>query len=153
MGRRHGPGAPHPGGTHTGSVRHCAISPDGSTLASSSSDGTIRLWETGPPPSGYGVRRVVSTAGSLAAQLTEDHEWVFEAIDAVESDQTLDRAVRDEALRLLYSQFGRMNEKSWSIARSPEKSAAEYRLAIRESTGALRGDPDNAMVINTLGVA
>ncbi len=138
---------------HRNRVRSVALSPDGRTVASSASDGTIRLWETGPPPSGYDPRRIVLTAATVVGALREEYEWTFQAIDAVESDQTMDPSVRDEALRFLYGDCFAMNERSWSIVRLPGKTVDEYLPALREAEAGIRANPDDGNLINTLGVA
>jgi tetratricopeptide (TPR) repeat protein len=138
---------------HDDTVNAVALSPDGRSIASASSDGSVRVWETGPPPSGDAARRIVREATALAGRMRREHTWTIQAIEAIESDRSLDAAVRDEAVRHLVSGGREFNEESWQVARKPGQSSADYRLAVRTAELAVQLGPDTASWVHTLGVA
>ena len=138
---------------HDDTVNCVALSPDGRSIASASRDGSVRVWETGPPPSGDTARRIVREATALAGRMRREHSWTIHAIEAIELDRSLDRAVRDEAVRRLVAGGYELNEKSWRVAREPGRPSEDYRLAVRTAELAVQLHSENASWTNTLGIA
>ena len=79
-----------------------------------------------------------------------------EVLETVNADRTLRDEVRQLALVVAgqYSENAlKLNGKSWLIVRRPDATPAEYQLALRQAEAACRGEPENGVYLNTLGIA
>jgi tetratricopeptide (TPR) repeat protein len=112
-------------------------------------------------------RRALDLAGPYGASLL-DHEAesvvnaLYETLlrPAVRTrllaDKTLSEPVRRRALTLaeqIPESASRLNAVSWSVVSQPEAAPGAYRLALEQAETACRLEPDNADMLNTLGVA
>ena len=72
------------------------------------------------------------------------------------ADKTLSEPVRRRALTLaeqIPESAGRLNEVSWSVVSRPDATPEAYRLALEQAETACRLEPENGLILNTLGVA
>jgi WD40 repeat protein len=79
-----------------------------------------------------------------------------EVLDALRADAGLSPAARQEALALAETypeDAGRLHSACWQVVRRPDAGAAAYEGALHQAEAACRLDPDNAIYLNTLGVA
>ena len=84
-------------GRHTDRVYTVLFSPDGRTIASSSSDHRLRFWETGPPPGGWGPRY----ASAVGHQRALVEQQVDAAVRGAQSSDAGAKTLNDTAWLLL----------------------------------------------------
>jgi WD40 repeat protein len=142
---------------HAGSAWVVAFSPDGSRIVSAGADGTLKLWETTRAPHALSARRrVVAQAQRQVAALYDTLGLARDVLARLEQDQGLDDAVREEAVRLVRCRGDNplaLNNRSWTIVESPNRSPGEYEFALSLAEAACVAAPGNATYLNTLGVA
>ena len=72
-------------------VVRIVFSPNGNSIVASMGDGTIRLWELEPPPSGQQPRRLAQEASRVATAALQSHAWSNDAVAAIRADNLLAR--------------------------------------------------------------
>jgi tetratricopeptide (TPR) repeat protein len=143
---------------HTGAVVAVAFSPDGRRIASGSIDHTMRVWELEPPTPELTRQRWLETqADRLVGNLIVREGDAPDAIVArLQGDPSLDGPVRAAALRRARLTRGNPEmayKRAWELARTPSRSAAEYRSAYELAEIACQSDPEHGTYVNILGVA
>jgi hypothetical protein len=101
-----GPGNRSRGGpvaAHTNYVFSLAFSPDGSSLASGSGDGTVRIWDTASPAIRHQARRQAEAlrpdAERLVARLFSELREPAQVVARIRADTKLSDLVRHLAVR------------------------------------------------------
>ncbi len=95
-------------------------------------------------------------AKDLVAKLFRELPLRVDVIAELRSATDLDEHMRAAALRLAIGSEDRaetLNEHAWEIVRSPERTAQEYKLALRKAEAMIEREPYNGYYLNTLGVA
>jgi hypothetical protein len=138
---------------HTVTVDGVAYSPDGRHLASASTDGTVKVWDAAElTPQMLIEREARGLVQFLFAKLLPRSE----VLAAIRADATINHSVRQEALKLAetYTENANaLNDASWAVVSKPGADPAAYERALRQAEAACRLAPNNAMYLNTLGVA
>jgi WD40 repeat protein/serine/threonine protein kinase len=138
---------------HTNSVRGVAFSPDGRRLASAGTDGTVRVWEASPVPEAvWRQRQLVSRVTSLFGELALREE----VLAALRKDPALGEADREFALQVAQTSSEdprQLNGAAWKVVKAHDAGKDAYALARRQAEAAVRLDPGNEAMLNTLGVA
>ena len=133
--------------TSQGSQPFTAFSPDGSRLFSASNR-SVRVWNTnssyypGAAEHVSRLQREFPLAGGLVAHLR--------------ADRKLDAGLREAAIKLVQSQGENaemLNRIAWSVVRTPNQKAEDYRSALWWAEAATKAARWDAPVLNTLGVA
>jgi WD40 repeat protein/serine/threonine protein kinase len=125
-----------------------AFAPDGATLASAWSDGTIRLWNASAKRHEQRARDLVD-AFLFTGPLADD------VVTALERETGVDPAIRAEAVRQARSHRddpAALNSAAWRIVRVPNESERQYARALRLAQKAVLTGY-TADRLNTLGVA
>jgi len=163
---------------HTQEVRSAAFSPDGTRIVTASRDGTARVWESVPYRERYlaiaSARAAQArVAGPLEARIKagEDLDTLTQAIIANAALSAVNRTSslivvqqeRDrrallsraaaEASRMAADEAGDLNWRAWRVVAVSTSSPAAYVLALEQATRAAALAPDDANIVNTLGVA
>jgi tetratricopeptide (TPR) repeat protein len=79
-----------------------------------------------------------------------------EVLAAIRADASLSEAVRQEALKLAETfpeNAAALNDASWAVVHQPGADTAAYQRALRQAEAACLLFPNDANVVNTLGVA
>jgi WD40 repeat protein len=100
--------------------------------------------------------RVRAEAAHLVGPLFAKPLLRAEVLAALHADAYLHPPVRQEALRLAETfpeNALELNDASWEVVRQPGADAAAYARALRQAEAACRLTPNNAIHLNTLGVA
>jgi Flp pilus assembly protein TadD len=116
----------------------------------------LRLWETGPPPSGTGPRKTAAAARDILDRLFQKHVFASDVIDALLADTKLDRAVHAAALRIAKARGDNpypLNQEAWAVVQKPGATADASALALRKAETAHRVDPEHGPIQTTLGAA
>jgi serine/threonine protein kinase/WD40 repeat protein len=146
---------------HTHEVTSVAVSPDGKQLASASVDGSVIIWNSEFPRTGSAAerhrRQIGQRAGQLLDQLLAEYFTWSNVVKQLESDDSISREVRDEAIRLARARDDgnlaqELNESSWETVSVPGREHSEYERALRQAQAACAVQK-NALILNTLGVA
>jgi hypothetical protein len=133
-----------------------AIGFRGDTLVISHTEGVTLFEPKRPEPAIATARdrtirsRTLIDAGFATRKLSS------EVADSIRADGSLTTAQRDDALALLSAVGDHgavLNSEAWGLAVSPAKSLASYQRGRTLATRAVQMLPDNAMLLNTLGVA
>jgi len=156
-----------------------AVSASGEFLLTGYGDGSVRTWFTRGDEllrvAGERVTRELTrterqqyaellgqdNAAELAAMrrldtLDAETALVADAVERVRADAALSEPVRAAALRILGGRHDdpkSLNERAWNVARTPGRSADEYRRALRWAAAGALVTPDDGNMLNTLGVA
>jgi hypothetical protein len=106
---------------HHGFVWTLAFSPDGATLASSSGDTTVRLWDTVPRKTRFQALREAEAlrpeAERLVEQLWREKNDPAEVVAALRSDRVPGEALRHAALRAVL----RRVQASGAVSGNPQE--------------------------------
>jgi WD40 repeat protein/tRNA A-37 threonylcarbamoyl transferase component Bud32 len=134
-----------------------AISPDGKTIAANSGEGNITLFESTVPADGYRSRRIVQTAQKNVEQLYKKLNSYHNVIDALVTDNTLERPVRTLALQIadacLWEDADMLNKECLAVVSMPKGDIETYKGALEKASKAKDFEPDNWSILNTLGIA
>jgi tetratricopeptide (TPR) repeat protein len=136
----------------TGPVEQVAFSPDGHRLAAISGC-VVTVWDARPLTPEL---REEQEASALVAFLFTMPLPKADMIEHIRSKATLREGARRKALVLaeLYQDNPKgLNKASWRVACQPGRSAAQYRLALRQAETACALVPGHGSYLNTLGVA
>jgi WD40 repeat protein len=138
---------------HSSGVLCVAFSPDGQRIASGSIDHTAKVWDTSLPTADQVLRR---PAALQVASLFRSLLLRNDVIDRIRQDPKSDSSLRALALQIA-ERFPEdpmmLNNTSWLIAVKPDRTAEDYRRALRYAEEACRLAPREATFVNTLGVA
>jgi hypothetical protein len=138
---------------HTSLVWGVAFAPDGRRLASAGSDQTVRVWEASPVAAEVWRQRWLV---SQVASLFEELFFRKEVLAALRKDPTLGEADRAFALQVAQTHPENswpLNEAAWKVVQAPDAGKDAYARALRWAEAAVRLEPGNEMILNTLGVA
>jgi WD40 repeat protein/serine/threonine protein kinase len=156
---------------HVGIVRTVAFSPDGTQLVSASDEGGARIWDSVPHRVRYPVIVAVRCA---AAEVEQPLTWRMEAGEDLNAiardlagDASLSAAVRTASLALVDREMerrygvsrvsgnmaSRLNEMAWPVLVTPNAPPEAVAAALENAQRAAGMLPDDADVVNTLGVA
>jgi tetratricopeptide (TPR) repeat protein len=105
---------------------------------------------------GYGNGLVQQQAYRLVFDLFAKPTVKGDVIDKVRKNHALSEPVRQEALALAERWQGNsslLNSASWAVVGTPGRDQAAYRPALLQAEEAGRLAPNNADILNTLGVA
>ena len=147
---------------HKGWVTALDFCPDGRTLASGSSDQSVKLWDL-HTHSGRGQERATFS----------DHQGLVSAVRFSFDGQVLASAGRDGTVRLRWAaseetieqqlldyrrrereaKANEYNNQAWMLATSPSRQAREAKKAVLMAKKAVELDPGFGKYWNTLGVA
>jgi len=132
------------------------FSPDGKTIASGPFDHTITLWESTPPAGGYGRRKHGEAARKIVDELHEIHSY-HKVISQLQQDTMLGPAVRKLALQIANSRkwedAERLKREAWKIVIFANKNNEEYQAALEKVKRAHGWEPNDPVILNTLGAA
>jgi hypothetical protein len=126
---------------HTMIVHTVAFSPDGQRLASGGDDMTVKIWEVTPLTPKLRLQR---QAAALVNRLSAELGLKEAVIEQLQSDATLDEALRQQALAMadcFREDPWRLNQLGYFTLRHPGADTAKYRLALRQAEAALRLAP------------
>ena len=137
-----------------------AFSPDGQRLAAVSGDqfdvgrpSEVRIWDARPWTE---ERRQEREAIGLYQQLRDTVALKQEMLAVLSTDETVPEPIRQRVQPLVeqYREHARvLNSVSWSAVRRPGQSITVYQRALRQALVANQLEPNNADLLNTLGVA
>ena len=138
---------------HLSGVLGLAFSPDGNRIASASTDLTVKIWDAASPtPETFRRRRVLALVGPLFQRLLLKDD----VIAHLRGDTISGESIRATALQVAATwkeDAGGLNDASWAIVQSHDRSRADYDRALRWSEAACRLESDDGDFLNTLGVA
>lgn len=124
---------------------------------SASPDGTIKLWETGPPTAGrLADRQIVGIARGVVDELYETHTFATDVIESLRADEILDTQIRNVATEIATARGDNaylFNQQSRAVVIAPDQDIEAYALALRKANAACHEVPDSATYRNTLGIA
>jgi tetratricopeptide (TPR) repeat protein len=141
---------------HLQPVMTVAFSPDGRAIVSGGFDGTVRLWETGPPPGGTDPRRTAAAAREVVDDLFQKYTFSSAVLTALPAEKGLAPEVRVAALRIAKARGDNpypLNQQAWTVVQKPGGAADAYALALRKAEAAQRVDPEHGPIQTTLGAA
>jgi WD40 repeat protein len=132
-----------------------SFSRDGSRLAAATYDGRVLVWEKAlPAPELLVQREAQMLVDYLFTRFVDkDKEDVAEQL---RHDATLDEPLRNEALRRAdrhREDPQRLNALAWPAVSKPGADARAYTRALRQAQEAARQEPQDGLILNTLGVA
>jgi tetratricopeptide (TPR) repeat protein len=118
----------------------------------------MRVWELDPPTPELTRQRWLETQADrlVGSLIVRDADAVDATAARLQGDASLEGPVRAAALRrsrLTRGNAQMADNRAWGLARTPNRSAAEYRSAYELAEIAWRSDPEDRAYVNTLGVA
>jgi WD40 repeat protein len=138
-------------------VSKVVFSPDGTTLACGTMDGDLVLWESTAPGDGYEPRKNAESARKLVEKLYGKSGFYRDVISELQSDATLDSAVRKAALQIAnnckWGDGDTLRKEAREIVNWPDKTTDQYRTALEKATKANAWEPNDSAILTTLGAA
>jgi WD40 repeat protein len=145
---------------HRGSISVFAVSPDGSTVVSGSSDEWFRVWGTAPARDRQAAARAARESRGrlrpMVQALFEEHVTTANVVNRLMADRSLSESDRGAALviaRTWVSNIFAANMDSWQAVRVPGRTSAAYEQALRRIDVVLGLVPEDGNFLNTKGVA
>ena len=106
--------------------------------------------------SGQERQEIIEAAETLTAPLFREYGSADAVVEQLQNDQSLSPRVQDQAIKLA-EQIGddpwRLNLLSWDVVRQSDQLQELYASALRLAVAASGLAPENAAILNTLGVA
>jgi len=140
-----------------------AFSPDGRVIAAGAAGlaglagGDLWLWESTAPAGGYEPRRNAEIARRLVEKLYGKSGFYRDVISELQSDTTIDSAVRKVALQiansLKWEDAVKLTNEAWATVSLPDKDVAAYQVALEKASKANALEPNDPAILDTLGVA
>jgi WD40 repeat protein/serine/threonine protein kinase len=134
-----------------------SFSPDGRTIAMGKMDGTVQLLESGDPVFGYGAREDGQTAQQQVDEMRAQVGSYQEVIDRLQTENSLPLAVHRLALQIANSRKWEDGEDlriaCWEVVVLSTRDAEAYHQALEKAKQASRLDPNDPLVLTTLGAA
>jgi WD40 repeat protein/tRNA A-37 threonylcarbamoyl transferase component Bud32 len=114
----------------------------------------VHVWDASPQSAEIRQRE---TAVTLVESLYQEALLKQDVLERLQALADLDEATRSLALAFAglhdEASAGGLNQRSWQTVRRSGESADAYRRALRFAEAACRLEPENAYILNTLGVA
>ena len=139
-------------------VESLAFSPNGETIAACTDDGNIKLWRTTRLDGGYDTpqKQKAELARRTVNRMYEQYLFYHEVINQLLADKSLTMQIREMALRIAHvrqEDVATLCKEIWRVIRLPDQDAETYRLALRMAEKANQMEPDEWLILHTLGVA
>jgi dipeptidyl aminopeptidase/acylaminoacyl peptidase len=138
---------------HPGGILGVAFSPDGTRLAGGDQGGAVKVWDASPVPAAvWRQREMVSHVDALFEELGLRDE-VFSRL---RKEPALTDSDRDFAFHVAQTHQEypwQLYAAAWERVKTADLAREAYALALRQAEAAVRLDPGDGNILNTLGVA